>query len=181
MRVGVFVGSFDPIHRGHEAIMNDLVKEKIVDKVLVIPTGNYWDKQNLSELGQRIEMLKLIATNEIMVDDGHNYLEYTYQILDKLEEENRENEYYLIMGWDNYEKIHLWKNYQEIMKRKIIVINRDELGKVINNKQVIYINKNFQVSSSKIREKIKEGKYEDISSFLDRNVLEYIMKKGLYR
>lgn len=182
MRVGVFVGSFDPVHTGHTAIMNYLVNEKIVDKVLVIPTGNYWDKQNLTDLSKRIEMLELISSDKIIIDKVRNNYEYTYQILDSLNDENGEDEYYLIMGRDNFEKIHLWKNYQDILMRGIIVINRDNLGNINENRRVIFIDKNFgEVSSTMIRKKIKDGKYVDISSFLNRNVLEYILKKKLYR
>lgn len=182
MRVGVFVGSFDPVHTGHTAIMNYLVSEKIVDKVLVIPTGNYWDKQNITELNKRIEMLELISSDEIIIDKVRNNYEYTYQILDSLNCENSENKYYLVMGMDNFEKIHLWKEYERILKHGVIVIKRDGYRVECKKDGIIFIDKSFgEVSSTMIRKKIKDGKYQDISSFLDRNVLEYIMKKKLYR
>ena len=47
MKIGVYVGSFNPVHKGHIKIVNHLIKNKYVDKVLVIPTGNYWDKNDL--------------------------------------------------------------------------------------------------------------------------------------
>lgn len=182
MRIGVFVGSFDPVHNGHVAIMKYLVKEKIVDLVLVIPTGNYWNKQDLTDLKKRIEMLKLISDNNILIDQEHNFYEYTYQILESLTNENNENKYYLIMGIDNYEKIHLWKNYQDILDRGIIVVNRDchDIGNIDDN--IIFVNKDFgDVSSSKIRKRIRDNNYEDINGFLDKKVLEYIIENDLYR
>jgi len=182
MRIGVFIGSFDPVHKGHIEIMNYLVNKKIVDEVLVIPTGNYWDKQNLTKLSKRIAMLELISNDKIIIDKVRNNYEYTYQILDSLEEANRHNKYYLIMGSDNFEKLHLWKKYPDILKREIIVIKRNDQKIVPENNQIIFVDQNFcQISSTLIRKKIKEGKYQDIGSFLDQNVLEYIMKQKLYR
>ena len=78
MKIGVFVGSFDPVHNGHVSIMNYLVNSNIVDMVLVIPTGNYWEKQNLTEISKRIEMLELVSNNKIMIDKEHNDYQYTY-------------------------------------------------------------------------------------------------------
>jgi len=182
MKIGVFVGSFDPVHNGHVAIMNYLVNSNMMDMVLVIPTGNYWEKQNLTEITKRIEMLELVKNDKIMIDKEHNNYQYTYQILDELEKKNKDNNYYLVMGYDNYKNINLWKNYQDILKRGIIVINRDDLGKNEDNKQVIFIDKNFgDVSSRVIRENIRDNKYQNISSFLDKKVLKYIKRNGLYR
>ncbi len=53
MRIGVYVGSFNPIHRGHKYVMDYLLNNNIVDKVLIIPTGNYWDKNNLIDVEYR--------------------------------------------------------------------------------------------------------------------------------
>ena len=50
MKIGVYVGSFNPPHKGHKKIANHLVKNKYVDKVLIIPTSNYWNKTNLVNL-----------------------------------------------------------------------------------------------------------------------------------
>jgi len=182
MRIGVFVGSFDPVHMGHTAIMNYLVNEKIVDKVLVIPTGNYWEKQNLTALKKRLDMLDLIKTDKIMIDKEYNHCEYTYQILDGLEKENRVDEYYLVMGVDNFEKICLWKNYLDILKRGVIVIRRGIKKIVSGNERIIFVNKDFgEVSSTMIREKIHDGKYLEIDGFLDKKVLEYIIEMNLYK
>ena len=180
MKIGVFVGSFDPVHNGHVAIMNYLVDRGIVDKVLVIPTGNYWEKQNLTQISKRIKMLELIKNDKIMIDKVHNDYQYTYQILEELEKNNKENIYYLVMGYDNYKNISLWKNYQNILNRGIIVINRDDLGR--DDEKVIFVDKNFgDVSSTIIRKKIKDNKYHDISSFVDKKVLKYIKRNKLYR
>lgn len=48
MRIGVYVGSFDPVHIGHIKIVNYLLDNHIVDKIIIIPTGCYWNKTNLT-------------------------------------------------------------------------------------------------------------------------------------
>ena len=58
MRIGVYVGSFDPVHNGHEKIVNHLLNKNYLDKIIIIPTGNYWDKQNITKLNHREKMLK---------------------------------------------------------------------------------------------------------------------------
>ncbi len=67
MKIGVFVGSFDPVHKGHTNIINYLINKKIVDKILVIATGNYWHKQNITDLKIRLEMLEFIKNNHIHI------------------------------------------------------------------------------------------------------------------
>ena len=81
MKIGVYVGSFNPPHNGHKKIANHLVKNKYVDKVLIIPTSNYWNKTNLVNLEHRLNMLNFFKTDNIIINDTLNNIEFTYQIL----------------------------------------------------------------------------------------------------
>ena len=56
MRVGIYVGSFDPVHKGHKMVVDYLLNNDYVDKVLVIPTGAYWDKTGIIPVNYRIDM-----------------------------------------------------------------------------------------------------------------------------
>ena len=58
MKIGVYVGSFNPPHKGHIKIVNHLINNYL-DKVIIIPTGNYWDKFDLIDIQDRINMLKI--------------------------------------------------------------------------------------------------------------------------
>ncbi|MEG0576913.1 MAG: adenylyltransferase/cytidyltransferase family protein, partial [Bacilli bacterium] len=84
MKIGVYVGSFDPVHLGHLQIINYLLSSKTIDKIIVIPTGNYWNKKNLTDIKDRIDMLKLFETESIIIDSELFRFQYTYQILDEL-------------------------------------------------------------------------------------------------
>ncbi len=177
MKVGVFVGSFDPVHNGHTNVMNYLVDEKVVDKVLVIATGNYWNKQNITSLDIRLKMLDLIKNDSIIIDRNHNKLEYTYQILNALKKENPNDEFYLVIGADNANTLHKWKCYDEIIKNGIIIVSRDDIKINLNLPKLIVINKNFgNISSTKIRDN-----KDDYKEYLNKDVYEYINKNGLYR
>ena len=83
MKIGIYVGSFNPVHLGHIDTANKLIENNYVDKVYIVPTLGYWNKHNLAPLKNRIEMLKLVSNNNIIIDDTNNKLEFTYQIMDK--------------------------------------------------------------------------------------------------
>jgi len=183
MKIGVYVGSFNPVHKGHIFIINHLIKNKYVDKVIVIPTSDYWDKQDLIDINHRINMLKYYESENIIIDDKLNDEEFTYNILNKLKNKYINDELYLIIGADNIIKFHLWKNVYEILKYNVIVINRDNIDVYcyINNfkeknKFIVVNNIDIAVSSSMIRNDIDKN-----NNMLDNNVYKYIKDNNLYR
>jgi len=188
VKIGVYVGSFNPVHCGHIAIINHLLNEKYVDKVLVIPTGNYWDKKDILPIEDRLEMLKVYERENVIINNTLNDIPYTYQILNKLKE-FYDNELYLIIGSDNLYKFDLWKNFDEILKHKVLVIPRDGdccellINKFRKKEQFIVV-ENFipqMVSSTKIRKLIDAGEYNEALNYLHPKVLDYIIKNQLYK
>ncbi len=176
MKIGVFVGSFDPVHKGHTNIINYLINKKIVDKILVIATGNYWHKQNITDLKIRLEMLEFIKNNNIIIDKKHNNLAYTYQILKSLKKENPSDEFYLVIGADNANTLVNWKHFYELTKYGIIIIKRDNIKINLKTDKSIVVNKNFEsISSTKIRNDVTKWK-----DFLDENIYHYIKEHKLY-
>ena len=188
MKIGVYVGSFNPIHKGHIKIANYLIENKYVDKVIIIPAGNYWHKKDLIDISDRINMAKIYENDNLIIDDTMNNFDYTYQILNELKKKYPNYELNLIIGDDNLEKFHLWKNIDEILKHKVIVIPR-------NNNYQIYINKFLEkdhfvvteefpiqnVSSTLIRELIENNKMDEVLEYIDKEVLDYINTNNLYR
>ena len=129
MRIGVFVGSFNPVHEGHIKVANYLLEHDYVDKVLILPTPNYWDKQDLIPVRHRYRMLKFYETDKIIIDNKHNNYPYTYQVLRSLKKDYKDD-LYLIIGADNIERFNEWRNYEEIQENKIIVLNRNNIDNV---------------------------------------------------
>ncbi len=180
MKLGVYIGSFNPPHIGHLDVVNYLLDNGYVDKVLIVPTLAYWDKDNLIDIKHRINMLKLFENDKIMVDQKHNGYAYTYQLMRALSREYND-ELYLIMGADNIIEFDKWKHYQELLKYKIIVINRDniDIAKCIkkyhsNNFIIVNNYKSISISSSEIRNNLN-------NKYLDDKVLKYIKDNNLYR
>ena len=180
MRLGIYVGSFNPVHIGHIDVVNYLINKKYVDKVLIVPTLNYWNKFNLIDIKHRINMLKLYENENIKIDTKNNKYIYTYELLNKLNKEY-DDELYLIMGADNIIEFDKWKNYKEILNYKIIIVNRDniDIEKYIkkyntNNFIVVSNYKYIDISSTEIRNNLN-------SKYLDERVRDYINKNELFR
>ena len=180
MRLGIYIGSFNPVHKGHIDVVNYLLTNNYIDKVLIVPTLAYWDKDNLAPIIDRINMLKYFENDKIKIDQEHNKYAYTYQFMRALKK-NYDDELYLIIGADNIIEFDKWKEYQELLKYKIIVMNRDNID--INSYIEKYHSNNFIV--------VNNYKYIDISSieirnnldskYLDSKVLKYIKDNNLYR
>lgn len=182
MKIGVYVGSFNPVHKGHQIITEELIERKIVDKIIIVPTGNYWDKTNLIDIKHRIKMLKLIASKNVIVNEKLNDLSYTYQILDAINLESGGDEIYFIIGSDNYQTLKQWKNYKEVISYPMLVINRlgSEITQKINNKvTIININLDKEYASTIIRNKVQNN--EKVLDYLDDSVAEYINANNLYK
>lgn len=82
MRIGVYVGSFNPVHLVHKYVINYLIDNRYVDKIIVVPTGNYWNKTDLISVNHRINMLKYYENDKIIINDYLNDKQYSYEILD---------------------------------------------------------------------------------------------------
>ena len=179
MRLGVYVGSFNPPHNGHLKVANYLIENRIVDKVLMLPTPDYWDK-HLVDISKRVEMLRLLETEDIIVDDVHNVYKYTYQVLRSLQEDYKSDELYLIIGSDNLEKLHTWANIDEILGYHIIVLRRGDtdidryLANFDQSRFVVINDFPFiDISSTEIRANLNNDN-------LDAKVLNFIRKNNLY-
>lgn len=184
MKIGIYVGSFNPVHLGHTNLINYLISNKYLDKIFIIPTKGYWDKTNLIDLKHRINMLKYIENGCIYVDDNNNNLDYTYQILNEYNKVYKKEDIYLIIGADNIINFNKWKNIEEILTYNIIVLNRNNINILKYIKKFCYDLNKFNVldnypyldiSSSMIREDIDKYK-----AYLDSKVYKYIKKNNLY-
>ena len=182
MKIGIYVGSFNPLHIGHINNINYLLNNYL-DKIYVIPTQNYWNKQDLIDIKYRIEMLKYIESNNVIVDSINNSLEYTYQILDVYSKLYNVEDIYLIIGADNIIEFNKWKNINHILDYNVIVLGRDniDINYYINkyhfdiNKFKIFKFNNIDISSSTIRNDIDNNK-----EYLDSKVYKYIKYNNLY-
>ena len=186
-KIGFFGGCFNPPINTHINIAKNLLQNNIVDKVIFVPVGDYYKKQNLISAIHRYNMLKLLCENyeKIEVEDiasthkGTLYATDTFELIQK--KYSSYTDIYFIMGSDNFIKMPSWKNYEEIIKKyKFIVIERLKHETSCNLTNVICFN-NKQVediSSTVIRHKLQNG--EDVTKWINEKVLLYIQKNNLY-
>lgn len=192
MRIGIFGGSFNPPHQMHESIASELIKQKIIDKIIFVPTSNFYPKAGLISDAERLKMLELTTKdnpNYSVSDYEFGRLTYTYQTLEHFQEENPKDEIYFICGSDNLEQIDTWREYEKILSNyKVVVIPRKhDMEKLLNKYEkykeniiVANINNNY-LSSTLVRSYLKEEKYEELKEYINENVLSYIIKNNLYK
>ena len=181
MKIGIYIGSFDPVHKGHIRLARHLLKKNYVDHLLIVPTGNYWDKQDLTPIEERIGMLKMFETEDLEIETECNDLPYTYQLLRKLKERYPEDELYLILGADNLLHFEDWQNAREIMEYPWIILKRKGIDIPENMerlKKTDYIivedAKEYDISSSYIRENMDD--YEKVKDLVHKKVYQRYKK-----
>ena len=190
MKVGLFFGSFNPIHIGHLAIANYIVEYSDLDELwLVLSPQNPLKKKNslLNEY-DRLKMVELAleGNEKIKASDIEFRLpkpSFTIDTLTYLKERNPNNEFVLIAGTDNFESFHKWKNYEEILKHnQIYVYPRPgyDLGDYKNHPSLKVIDAPLmEISSSFIRKAIQANK--DVRYFLPEKIYHYIQEKHFYK
>ena len=188
MRIGVYCGSFNPVHKGHIRIVNECLDRSLVDVVFIIPTGNYWDKRDLMDLNKRISLLRYYEDERIRVADQYSDYPYTYQIFEQLEKDYPHDDKVLILGADNIVKFDEWREYQYLLRYDFILIKRDdldceyienrmmELGK--DNYEILDID-NIDISSTYIRENLDD--YDKIKDLIDSHVYRFLIMERMLK
>ena len=193
MKIGIFGGSFNPIHKMHIRMAEFLIKEGYLDKVIFVPTGNqYKYKNNLIKDIDRYNMIKLVTDKNpnfsVSNYELKDYVVYTIDTLKYYKKLYKNDEIYFICGTDNLSYIDKWKNGIELLTNyKFLVINRstDNIEELLvkfkeykDNIIVVPMEMN-DISSTEVRDMIRDNK--DISEYVDEDVIEYINENNLYR
>lgn len=189
MKIGLYFGSFNPVHTGHLIIANHLLNFTGLQKVwfIVSPQNPFKETTTLLNEYDRLHLLKL-ATEEdtrIKIMDIEFNLpkpSYTCVTLAHLEEKYPGNEFSIIMGSDSFQNLHKWKNYEAIIKNYNIYIYMRpgfDVKNSINARINIVDAPLLQISSTEIRKMIREGK--SIRYIVPDKVMEEIERGGYYR
>ncbi len=190
MNIGLFFGSFNPIHIGHQIIAQYLSQFTELDQVwiMVSPHNPLKDEASLIHAYDRLEMCKLAFEENanILVKDIELHLpkpSFTVDTLAYLKEKYPANKFSLIMGEDNLNSLHKWKNYEVLLRDHQIYVYprfKEAIAELRNHPNVIVTQTPLmELSASFIRASIKEGK--SMKYFLDVKVLEFIEAKSLYK
>jgi nicotinate-nucleotide adenylyltransferase len=189
MKVGLFFGSFNPIHVGHMVLANYMLEFTDLEKVwfVISPHNPHKEKSSLLDEHHRLQMVQaavesspdLQASN---VEFKLSQPSYTVNTLVHLKEKYPENDFVLIMGADNLTTFHKWKNYEEILKyHELYVYPRYGSGDsdLRTHKKVKFVNApQVEISSTMLRQAIREKK--NIPYFFPEAVWKYIREMHFY-
>ncbi len=193
MKTGIFGGAFNPVHNGHLALAEHYKKSLSLDRIIFIPTADppHKSSDGLIDGRDRINMLNLCVGNEVVSDMEfkHDGKSYTYLTLCELKEAYPDDEFYLIIGADQFFYFEKWYRFEDIMSLLTVVTAAREKYqyekmlkfKAEHPKLSDVIVSEFDVvdvSSSQIREMIKNGL--DVSNLIPEKVNEYIKEHRLY-
>ncbi len=173
MKVAIFGGSFDPIHKGHLEIIDKL--SKMFDKVIVLPNYQNPLKTNATPANKRLEWLqksivqKNVEISEFEINQNKpcytiDTIKYFKQFYDKIS---------FVIGADNLATLHKWKNIDELRDLvDFVVVTRDE----IPTKGYKTIKINIPINSTKIREELK---VEYLPNTIKNEILNYYKRKKM--
>jgi nicotinate-nucleotide adenylyltransferase len=189
IRLGVMGGTFDPIHYGHLVAASEAAANFKLDKVIFVPTGEPWQKQEITSSEHRYKMTQLaIAGNsnfEISdVDTKRSGPTYTVDTLRELGEQFPEADLYFITGADAISQILTWKDVEKIWSlAKFVGVSRPghalEVPKSPYGAVSLLEIPALAISSTDIRGRVKAGK--PIDYLLPDTVIEYIETNNLYQ
>ena len=192
MKIGIFGGSFDPIHTGHAIIAQFIINSGAVDRLwfMVSPVNPLKaDKVRQVADTDRLRMVEMVSRPMEGVETSAFEFSmpkpsYTIDTLNALQAKFPDDEFYLIIGGDNWELFGKWRNSEEILSKYHVLIY-PRLGHEVNipdnlKDHVTLIDAPvIELSSTEIRERLAKG--QGVRYYVPDEVLKYIERKHLYR
>ncbi len=190
MHIGLFFGSFNPIHCGHLIIANYMADYAFMDEIwfVVSPQNPLKASEELLDEKIRLQLLQLAIQNDsrFKVSDFEFSLprpSYTEHTLSRLRASYSEHQFTLIIGGDNYQEFHKWKDYQSILEHhKVNVYARAGIAEkplTANHPKIkLFEVPLLNISSTYVRETIQAGK--SIRYLVPESVRLEIIKQGYY-
>jgi nicotinate-nucleotide adenylyltransferase len=192
MKIGLYFGTFNPIHVGHLIIANHMAEHTDLDQIwmIVTPHNPLKKKSTLLDDYHRLHMVHLATASysKIKPSDIEFKLpqpNYTINTLVHLQEKHPENEFALLMGEDNLKSLHKWKNYEAILEHHSIYVyprvNSGAENMAFSNHPKIKMIEApvVEISATFIRDNIKIGK--NIRPLLPHDVWGYLDHNNFYK
>lgn len=191
--VGLFFGSFNPIHIGHLILANYIIENSDLEEIwfVVSPQNPFKVKASLLEEYNRLEMVNQAVKNYPKMKASNIEFSlpkpsYTIDTLTYLKEKFPTTNFCLIMGEDNLQNFHKWKNYEKLLENHQIIVyprvfneKKDE-ETYLQHENIHLINAPIiELSATEIRRMIKEGK--NVRPMLPPEVFEYIDGSSFYK
>jgi len=190
-RIGLFGGSFDPVHHAHLALARQALDQLQLDELRWVPVGQAWQKARaLTPAAQRDAMLQLAIEGEARFVLERCELQragpsYTLDTLRELQAATPGSDWFLLIGQDQYRNLHTWHGVDELLQRVTLAVAQrsDEPAeadaRVRAAPRVALALPPMDISATDIRQRVAAG--SDISSLVPPAVALYIYQHGLYR
>lgn len=189
MKVGLFFGSFNPVHVAHLIIANHVLNETDIEKLwfVVSPQNPFKSGNSLLNEYHRLHMVRLATEddNRIKASDiefGLPKPSYTVNTMTYLAEKHPEHEFCIIIGSDSFQNLSKWKNYEVLLKNHSFYIYKRpgfEVTATPGASLFMLDAPLLDLSATRIRKNIKEGK--SVRYMVPDKVLEEIERGGYYR
>ena len=193
MKIGLFFGSFNPIHIGHLILANYIVEYSDIDELwfVVSPQNPFKSKKTLLNDYIRLEMEELATKNypNMKVSNIEFSLpkpSYTIDTLTYLKDKYPQHSFAIIMGEDNLETLHKWKNADFLVDNHLIIVyprvfnHQEKKSKYQNHENIRFVQAPIiELSATEIRDMIKSKK--NYRPMLPPEVYEYIEKNWFYQ
>ena len=192
MKIGIFGGSFDPIHTGHAIIAHHIISNGVVDRLwmMVSPLNPLKiDKKRQVADTDRLRMVEMVTHHMEHVETSAFEFtmpkpSYTIDTLNALQAKFPDDEFYLVIGGDNWEVFDKWRNCEEILAKYHLLIY-PRLGyeviipEELKDRVTLVDAPIIELSSTQIRERLAEG--QSVRYYVPDEVLNYIESKHLYQ
>ncbi len=190
-RIGLFGGTFDPVHNAHVALARLALAELALDELRWVPTGRPWQKaRTITPAGHREAMVRLAIEGEARFVLERCELErsgpsFTLDTVRALQAATPAATWFLIIGQDQYASLHTWKQWQELLGRvTLAVANRPGVAPKADAQVLRFTHTTvplpmMDISSTDIRARVAAG--QDIADLVPAGVARYIDRHRLYR
>jgi nicotinate-nucleotide adenylyltransferase len=190
-RVGIFGGSFDPVHRAHVALAEAALADLQLASVRWVPTGQSWQKARaLTSAAQREDMLRLAIAHEPRFVLDRIEIErpgpsYTLDTVQALAAAQPQVQWYLLIGQDQYAGLHTWNGWRTLLSLVVLAVANRPGGAAAVHPDVLAFPHRvvplpmLDISSTCVRNRVAQGR--DISTLVPPEVARYIDSHGLYR
>lgn len=190
-RIGLFGGSFDPVHQAHVALAREALAALALDEVRWLPTGQPWQKaRSMTAAKHREAMVRLaIAGEPCFVLDrtelARSGPSFTLDTVRALQQQQPAAEWTLLIGQDQYANLHTWNGWRELLQRVVLAVaNRPGVQAAVHPEVLAFPHRAvplamMDISSTQIRQRTAAGL--DITELVPPAVARYIEQQALYR
>ncbi|ODV11598.1 MAG: nicotinate (nicotinamide) nucleotide adenylyltransferase [Rubrivivax sp. SCN 70-15] len=190
-RIGLFGGTFDPVHNAHLALARSALADLNLDEVRWVPAGRPWQKaRQLTEAAHREAMVRLAIAGEPRFVLDRIEIErpgpsYTLDTVRELQAREPGNEWFLIIGQDQYAGLHGWVGWQELLGRTVLAVaNRPGVARAADPEVLRFPHRSvalpmLDIASTEIRRRVASA--ADVSELVPPEVAGYIDRHALYR